>query len=337
MDNPTATTIATYDQIAENYAARWHKTLLKDELDRFLSYLKPGGLILDIGCGTGRDVAEFSRRGFRAVGVDRSAAMLKVAAQAGVTSLVLADSRRLPFAKDVFAGEWACASLLHLPKADFPVALREINRTLRHGHVYLSLKKGDAETWREDYGHPRFYALYHPAEVELALERCGFHVLDVRVSGDAIGRDLRWINVIGWTKLETPRVGACTVIFDDRGRVLLTRRADNGKWCIPGGHMDMDESIEQTAIREAKEETGLDVAIEQQSGMYSVVYPAHLFPERKSRQVFIVAFRCRILGGELTLNEEVTEFGWFDPQNLPDDLLVHHTKRIFDAAEQIRR
>jgi len=329
--NPVETTIATYNHIAPDYAARWHKIVLGDELDRFLNYLKPGGLILDIGCGTGRDMAEFERRGFCAVGVDRSAAMLKIAAQEGATLLVLADSRRLPFAKDVFAGEWACASLLHLPKADLPGALREINRTLRHGHVYISLKKGEAETWRSAYGHKRFFAYYHPAEVELALERAGFHVLDARLSGDAIGRNIEWISVIGWTKLDTPHVGACAVIFDEQGRVLLTRRADNGMWCVPGGHMDMDEVIRQTAVREVREETGFDVEIERLVGMYSVHHPAHLFPERKSRTVFIVAFRCKILGGELTLNEEVTEFGWFEPTDLPPDLLSYHTERILDA------
>lgn len=335
VQNPTEKTTDTYNAIAEDYAARWHTTILADELDRFLSYLKPGGLLLDIGCGTGRDVLEFSRRGFRVVGIDRSAAMLKFAAQAGVRSLVLADSRRQPFAQNVFDGEWACASLLHLPKADFPQALHEINRTLRHGHVYLSLKKGEGETWLNDYDHRRFYAFYHPAEVELALERTGFHVLDVWLSGDAIGRDTRWISVIGWTRLDTPKVGGCAIIFDEQGRVLLTRRADNGLWCVPGGHMDMDETIENTAIREVKEETGLNVAIEALSGMYTVHYPAEMFPEKKPRAVFIVAFRCSILGGELTLNEEVTEFGWFNPQHLPDDIIPQHKIRISDAVAQI--
>jgi len=202
---------------------------------------------------------------------------------------------------------------------------------LEHGHLYLSVKKGTAETWHGENGKARFFAYYHPAEIELAMERADFHVLDIRLAPDSKGRDHTWINAIGWTKLETPKVGATAVIFNDAGQVLLTRRADNGLWCVPGGHMDMDESIRRTAIREAKEETGLDVEIEQLSGMYSIKYPADIFPERKKRPVFVVAFRCKVVGGKLTLNDEVTEFGWFNPQNLPDDLLLYQDQRVSDA------
>ena len=332
--NPTETTIAAYDRIAAEYAERWHDAPLDAEIDRFAGYLKPGGWILEVGGGSGRDMAAFAARGFRTVGVDRSAGMLKIAAQKGAGSLVQADARRLPFVAHTFQGVWASASLLHLPKGDLPTALKESNRVLRHGHIYLSLKKGDAETWLGENGQKRFFAYYHPAEVELALERNGFHVLDVHFTPDAGGRDITWINAIGWTRLDTPRVGACTIVFNDAGQVLLTRRADNGLWCVPGGHMDMDETIQRTAIRETKEETGLDVEIERMSGMYSVIYPADIFPEKKSRSVFIVAFRCKILGGELTLNEEVTEFGWFNPHRLPDDMLKHHKIRILDALKR---
>ena len=93
------------------------------------------------------------------------------------------------------------------------------------------------------------------------------------------------------------------------------------------------ETIEQAAVREAREDTGLTVEIERLSGMYNVYYPAHVFPERKGRAIFMVAFRCRIVNGTLTLNEEVTEFGWFDPRHLPPDLLLNHRQRILDAAE----
>jgi len=332
-DRAIQTTIATYDRIASTYAPHVFDFSLEAEIDRFAAYLRPGGLILDVGSGSGRDVLAFQQRGFRAIGLDRSAGMLREAARLGAGPLVLADSRRLPFAKGTVNGVWASASLLHLPKADMPVALKEVNRVLRHGHVYLSLRRGQTETWREEDGHRRFFSYYHPAEVELALERAAFHVLDVHFSEDVAGRDdLQWINVIGWTKLETPGVGGCAVIFDEAGRVLLTRRADNGQWCVPGGHMDMDENIQQTAVREAKEETGLDVEIERLSGMYSVHHPASVFPDRGAHTVFIVAFRCKALGGQLTLNEEVTEFGWFESDNLPPDLLPYHVVRIRDAA-----
>ena len=331
MDS-TQKTIATYNKIAEAYAERWKHISLRHEIERFLSYLRPESLILDLGCGVGRDMLEFAHQAYPAIGVDRSAGMLKVAASAGAKMLVQADMRHLPFARHSFRGVWASASLLHLPKSELLSTLKSLNVVLEHGHLYLSVKKGNAETWNRDNGQARFFSYYHPAEIELALERADFHVLDIRLTPDSKGRDHTWINAIGWTKLETPKVGATAVIFNDVGQVLLTRRADNGLWCVPGGHMDMGETIRRTAIREAKEETGLDVEIEALSGMYTVQYPADIFPERKKRPVFIVAFRCKIVGGKLTLNDEVTEFGWFDPQNLPDDLLVYQDQRIFDAS-----
>ncbi|HFB52168.1 MAG TPA: class I SAM-dependent methyltransferase, partial [Anaerolineae bacterium] len=102
--NPTETTIAAYDRIAAEYAERWHDAPLDAEIDWFAGYLKPGGLILDVGCGSGRDMAAFAARGFRTVGVDRSAGMLKIAAQKGAGSLVQADARRLPFVAHTFQG-----------------------------------------------------------------------------------------------------------------------------------------------------------------------------------------------------------------------------------------
>jgi len=330
--DPVPRTVQAYDKRAIHFSRQLFNFNLKTEIERFAAYLKPGALILDVGCGPGRDMLAFAERGFRVVGIDRSAGMLREAARRGAGPLVLADMRRLPFARHAVNGVWACASLHHLPKTELPAALREIHRVLHHGHVYLSVKEGQAETWRHNGGEARFFAHYHPAEVELALERSDFHVLECRLTPDAGGRDLRWINAIGWTRLTTPRVGASTIIFNAEGKVLLTRRADNGLWCAPGGHLDFGETIEEACIREIKEETGLDVEIERLSGMYSVHYPPHLFPERKGRDVFIVTFRCRVVGGTLTLNEEVTEFGWFDPRRLPPDLLLNHRRRILDAA-----
>ncbi|MFB6197400.1 MAG: NUDIX hydrolase N-terminal domain-containing protein, partial [Halobacteriaceae archaeon] len=57
----------------------------------------------------------------------------------------------------------------------------------------------------------------------------------------------------------TPKVGADAVMFDDDGQVLVMKRADNGKWCLPGGAVQMSESPEEAAIRETREETGLTV------------------------------------------------------------------------------
>ena len=327
-------TTQTYDEIAPDFAVKHWETDLSALLDRFCAYLHPGARVLDVGCGPGRDVLHLAERGFWAVGLDRSAGMLREAKAHGAGRLVQVDARALPFARGSVDGVWACASLLHLPKPELPIALAEIRRALGHGHVCLILKQGKGEGGRDaEKEQRRLLAYYDPAEVELALERAGFRVMECRLEPDSRRPGLNLINAIGWTKLVTPYVGANVAIFDDAGHVLLTRRQDNGLWCLPGGHMDLDETIGQTAVREAEEETGLRVQIERLVGLYSSHYPASAFGAGSpARAILIALFRARVTGGSLTLNPEVTEFGWFDPGRLPQDLITQHVQRIQDAA-----
>jgi 8-oxo-dGTP pyrophosphatase MutT (NUDIX family) len=332
----TKQTTQAYDEIAPYFAAKFCGTDLSTQLDRFCACLQQGARILDVGCGPGRDLLSLANRGFWAVGLDRSAGMLRQAMERGVKLLVQADARALPFANGTLDGIWACASLLHLPKVELPGALVEIHRALGHGHVCLVLKQGEGESWREDdNGQQRFFAYYHPAEVELALERAGFHVIYCGPEPDSRRPNLNWINAIGWTKLITPHVGANVAIFNDAGQVLLTRRQDNGLWCLPGGHMDLGETLDQTAMREAQEETGLTIQLERLVGLYSSYFaPGTFGPNSPARAILVALFRAHATGGALTLNAEVTEFGWFDPDHLPQDLIPQHVQRIHNAAQE---
>ncbi|GAB4542310.1 MAG: hypothetical protein Kow0063_34120 [Anaerolineae bacterium] len=329
-------TIQAYDKNAPYFATRFWGLDLAAQLDRFCACLRPGARVVDVGCGPGRDLLKLARRGFWAVGVDRSAGMLRQALAQGATNLVQADARALPFAQGALDGVWACASLFYLPKAGLPAVLREMRRALGHGHICLIMKHGEGESWHEDeQGQRRFFAYYHTAEVELALERAGFQVLHCDLEPDTRHPDFAWINAIGWTRLITPHVGANVAIFNDEGRVLLTRRQDNGLWCLPGGHMDIGEKIDQTATREAREETGLSIQLERLVGLYSSYYPPGSFGEDSpARAILVALFRARPDGGTLALNPEVTEFGWFHPDHLPEDLIPQHVQRIHDAARQ---
>jgi 8-oxo-dGTP pyrophosphatase MutT (NUDIX family) len=336
QDDETRLTTYSYDQIAPYFAAKFGESDFSMQLDRLCACLKSGARIIDVGCGSGRDLLALAERGFWAVGLDRSAGMLRQAKEQGANLLVQADVRALPFVHSALDGAWACASLLHLPKADLPNALAGIRRVLGHGHVYLMLKQGEGESWCDDgQGLSRFFAYYHPAEVELALERSGFGVIYCGLDADTRRPDLKWINAIGWTKLVTPHVGANVAIFNEVGQVLLTRRQDNGLWCLPGGHMDMGETLKQTAMREAHEETGLRVRLERLVGLYSSYYPPGTFGEDSpARAILVVLFRAQPTAGALTLNAEVTELGWFDPAHLPADLIPQHLQRIHDAVHE---
>jgi len=170
---------------------------------RFAGRLAPGARVLDVGCGPGRDAAWLQEQGFDAVGVDLSWGMLNEGIARGVSApLIQADMGHLPFRKGSFKGVWVCASLLHIPKAQTGDVLKELARVVLPGHIYLAVKRGEGEEWVEDPpGHRRFFAYYHPAEIQLLMERSGFKVLDCWEKKDSTGRKHPWISVLAWSSL----------------------------------------------------------------------------------------------------------------------------------------
>ncbi|HZT66735.1 MAG TPA: NUDIX domain-containing protein [Acidimicrobiales bacterium] len=127
---------------------------------------------------------------------------------------------------------------------------------------------------------------------------------------------------------------ASAVILDDDGRVLLHRRADNGLWSLPGGVMEIGESIGECIVREVREETGLDIEPTAVIGVYS--NPNHVieYANGEVRQQFSVCFRCRVVSGDLAPSEESTALRWIHAANLGDvDLQPSIEIRIRDALE----
>lgn len=189
-----AETIRTYDAVAAEYAQTWFDMPVDDLLCRLVERLPPGAAVLDAGCGPARDTLWLTRRGFRAVGIDLSWGMLRqgqmrLAAQGVVAPLIQADMACLPFRTSSFQGVWACASWVHIPKAQAGQVLREFARVVRPGYLYLSVKRGSGEEWVTDRaGRRRFFAHYRPGELERLVERSGFEVLESRETADRLGR-----------------------------------------------------------------------------------------------------------------------------------------------------
>ncbi len=134
-------------------------------------------------------------------------------------------------------------------------------------------------------------------------------------------------------KLAVIRTGCSAIIFDDtRERILLTRRTDNGRWCLPGGGTDPGESLEETCIREVREETGLHVRVSKLIGVYSSPHFIVEYADGNRNQLVSVSFEAEVIGGELGLSDETTEFGYFTPDEIETmDLMEHHRDRIRDA------
>ncbi|MEU1230575.1 NUDIX domain-containing protein [Streptomyces sp. NPDC005828] len=122
-------------------------------------------------------------------------------------------------------------------------------------------------------------------------------------------------------------VAASAVVTDGQGRLLLQRRRDNDLWALPGGAVDMTDSLPGAAVREVKEETGLDVEITGLVGTYTDPRHVIAYSDGEVRRQFNICFTARITGGSLAISEESTELRFVAPQELAS-LPMHHTQRL---------
>ena len=107
---------------------------------------------------------------------------------------------------------------------------------------------------------------------------------------------------------------ANVVVVDGAGRILLIHRTDNDNWAVPGGAMDLGESIVDCAVRETREETGIDCEVTGLVGIYTD--PKHLIhytSDGETRQEFSVVFTARPVGGVPTPSSESREVVWVEP------------------------
>src|SRR6185295_19765609 len=101
------------------------------------------------------------------------------------------------------------------------------------------------------------------------------------------------------------RTGCSAVIFDEtRTKALLTRRTDNGLWCLPGGAMEPGESAAEACAREVWEETGLQVDVLRLVGVYSDPHRLVVYPDGHKVHIVALSFEAKITGGELGLSNE---------------------------------
>ena len=117
------------------------------------------------------------------------------------------------------------------------------------------------------------------------------------------------------------------VIENEAGEILLIERSDNGNWAIPGGAIDLGESMAQAGVRETKEETGIDCEIVDVVGIYTD--PKHIIlytSNGEARQEFSILLRARATGGQPTPSSESTQVHWVGREQLAA-LQMHSSMR----------
>ena len=128
-------------------------------------------------------------------------------------------------------------------------------------------------------------------------------------------------------------VGGSAIVRDAAGHVLLIRRGDNGRWALPGGMMEPGERIADCAVRETREETGVEVEVVRLVGIYSDPAPGHVVLDNGDElYVVIASFECRVVGGAPRPDgDESLEVAYFPPDELPPSVAPWHRLRIQDA------
>lgn len=121
--------------------------------------------------------------------------------------------------------------------------------------------------------------------------------------------------------------GGSALVTDDAGRVLMQRRGDSGNWSLPGGIMEVGETLQDCVIRETNEETGLDIEITGLLGIYTD--PAHVieYSDGEVRQEFAVVYYGRVVGGRILVSDQSTAVQFLSLAEL-ETLPVHPTVRL---------
>lgn len=181
------------------YAAKVFEETVDQDMseirDEFLNLLEEGDTILDLGCGSGRDSLAFYELGYDVTAMDASEEMCKLAEIHSGLEVLNLSFEEMDF-DNVFDGIWACASLLHVPKAELPDILTKIARALKDkGILYMSFKLGDFEGFKGE----RYFCGYTEDGIrEVLRDHERFDVIRIWETEDVRSghSDVQWLNVL---------------------------------------------------------------------------------------------------------------------------------------------
>ncbi len=188
-------TIHYYDQNADAFITGTLHADMSENRNRFLCHVKPGGKILDAGCGSGRDSLAFVKAGFQVDAFDASEGICRLAS--GILGFTVKCKRFEELTgNSIYDGIWACASLLHINGKDLPDVMNRLKRLLKPGGIlYASFKEGTME--REVDG--RFFHDMTEDDCQKLFQDVGLDTLDIFRSQDVreghVGEF--WVNIIG--------------------------------------------------------------------------------------------------------------------------------------------
>ena len=202
MEEYLQVTIETYNEVAEEYIKETQDRQPEEDFEAFCRVVEPGGVILDAGCGGGRDSLAFAQRNFAVIGIDLSDEMIRLARESAPTcTFMQADLRAIPCEDASIDGIWCCASLLHLERSQVSSVLQEFKRILKKsGICCIMVKEGHGEGMVEFAQEKlRFFTYFQRDEMRTYCLSAGFQIVSDHVSLGSLdrrGRQQTWISLV---------------------------------------------------------------------------------------------------------------------------------------------
>ncbi len=191
----TTNTLSYYNTNTSSFVESTQSVQMTEAWNRFTSKLAPSSLILDFGCGSGRDTKYFLEQGYQIEAMDGSEELCKAASEyTGITvqHQLFQDWK----SEEKYNGIWACSSILHLNKTELKQVIGNIrDALLPSGIFYTSFKYGNFEGERNG----RYFTdLTEASFAELINEVSGFEIIEEWITSDVRpGREEeKWLNVI---------------------------------------------------------------------------------------------------------------------------------------------
>lgn len=184
-----------YDSHAADYFNQTVSADMSHLYDRFLENIPEGGSILDVGCGSGRDLLAFSLRGFKAQGIDSSGTLARMASAYSGVPVNVGDFSTMKI-NGQYDGIWACASLLHVEREFLSDTLKNLKAAMIPGGViFASVREGAGQRAGDD---GRVYTLFYIEELKEIFAKSGLQVQLAWKTQDVIHSrsKLTWINVM---------------------------------------------------------------------------------------------------------------------------------------------
>jgi SAM-dependent methyltransferase len=181
----------------ENHLTYFNSTVRIDPtsfLEPFARCLTPGATILDVGCGSGRDLRWFAERGFSPTGFEKSPSLARLARQHAGCPVVEGDFRDYDFSQLSFSALVLVGSLVHLSQAEFPIIFKRICQALASkGHILITLKEGVGTSTTAD---GRIFTLWSAMDLEGVFTSQGFQILDFSRQVSKLRPDDIWLGYV---------------------------------------------------------------------------------------------------------------------------------------------